>query len=101
VLTAGTNFCRKPGLLRKAMHRDADAASQGNASSMDPAILASEIEPEPGPLGITYWAWAVGTPFVKIDRTKYQPRRDGRWKGKAQLALDRLNGRPAACTRCS
>jgi hypothetical protein len=89
VLTADANFCRKPGLLRKAMHRDTNAASQGNASSTDPPILAREIEPEPGPLGITYWAWAVGTPFVKIDRTKYQPSQDGRYKGKA-----------AACTRC-
>jgi hypothetical protein len=36
------------------MHRDADAASRGNASSMD-APIGSEIGPEPGPLGITYW----------------------------------------------
>lgn len=52
---------------------------------MDPPILASEIEPEPGPLGITYWAWAVGTPFVKIDGTKYQPRRVVAGKAKRSL----------------
>src|SRR4051794_38709572 len=55
-------------------------------------ILASDVEPEPGPLWITYWAWAVGTPFVKIGRAQYQADRDGRWRGKAELAQRRIQG---------
>jgi hypothetical protein len=55
-----------------------------------PRIPASEILPEAGPLVITYWAWAVGTPFVKIGKTDYVADRDGRWSGKGELARRRL-----------
>ena len=48
------------------------------------------MEPKPGPIWITYWVWAVGTPFVKIGRTQYQVDRDGRWQGKADLAGRRM-----------
>lgn len=60
-------------------------------------ILASDVEPQAGPLWITYWAWAVGTPFVKIGRTQYQPDRDGRWRGKRELAERRLREWSTGC----
>jgi hypothetical protein len=60
-------------------------------------IRASDVEPEPGPLWITYWVWAVGTPFVKIGRTQYQADRDGRWQGKAELARRRVREWSTGC----
>jgi hypothetical protein len=60
-------------------------------------IRASDVEPKPGPLWMTYWVWAVGTPFVKIDRTQYQADRDGRWQGKAKLARRRVREWSTGC----
>ena len=60
-------------------------------------IRASDVEPKPGPLWITYWVWAVGTPFVKIGRTQYQADRDGRWQGKAELARRRVREWSTGC----
>jgi hypothetical protein len=60
-------------------------------------VRASEVEPMPGALWITYWAWAVGTPFVKIGRTRYEPGRDGRWRGKAELARRRIREWATGC----
>jgi len=69
------------------------AISPPDERSYDTApIRASDVEPKPGPIWIwiTYWVWAVGTPFVKIGRTQYQADRDGRWQGKADLAGRRM-----------
>jgi hypothetical protein len=60
-------------------------------------VRASEVERMPGALWITYWAWAVGTPFVKIGRTRYEPGRDGRWRGKAELARRRIREWATGC----
>jgi hypothetical protein len=60
-------------------------------------IRASDIEPKPGPMWITYWVWAVGTPFVKIGRTQYQADRDGPWQGKAELARRRMKEWQTGC----
>lgn len=60
-------------------------------------IRASDIEPERGSLWITYWVWAVGTPFVKIGRAQYQADRDGRWHGKAELARCRVREWSTGC----
>jgi hypothetical protein len=62
-----------------------------------PPIRLSDVTPLPGPLWITYWAWAVGTPFVKIGRTQYQADRDGRWRGKAELAERRIREWSTGC----
>lgn len=60
-------------------------------------VRASDVEPRPGALWITYWAWAVGTPFVKIGRTRYEADRDGRWRGKAELAQRRIREWATGC----
>lgn len=60
-------------------------------------IRASDVEAMPGPIWITYWAWAVGTPFVKIGRTEYQADRDGRWRGKRELAERRIREWSTGC----
>lgn len=60
-------------------------------------VRASDVEPEPGPLLITYWAWAVGTPFVKIGRTQHEPDKDGKWRGKRELAERRIAGWSTGC----
>jgi hypothetical protein len=74
------------------------AISPPEERSYDAApIRASDVEPEPGPLWITYWVWAVGTPFVKIGRTQYQADRDGRWEGKAELARRRVREWSTGC----
>ena len=63
----------------------------------DPPVRASDIDSEPGPLVVTYWAWAVGTPFIKIGKTEYAADRDGRWRGKAELARRRINRWSTGC----
>lgn len=63
----------------------------------DPPITASDIEIRPDPLVITYWAWAVSTPFVKIGKTDYAADRDGRWRGKAELARRRISMWSTGC----
>jgi hypothetical protein len=60
-------------------------------------IPASTVEPERGPLWITYWAWAVGTPFIKIGRTQYQAGHDGVWRGKVELAKRRIREWSTGC----
>src|SRR3954451_19422671 len=60
-------------------------------------VRASDVGPTPGPLWITYWAWAVGTPFVKIGRTQYQAGHDGVWRGKAELARRRIGAWSTGC----
>lgn len=60
-------------------------------------IRASDIEPKPGPLWITYWVWAVTTPFVKIGHAQYQADRDGRWRGTAELAQRRVSDWSTGC----
>jgi hypothetical protein len=60
-------------------------------------IRASDVEPDPGPLWVTYWAWAAGTPFVKIGRTRYQAGGDGVWRGKAELAERRIREWSTGC----
>ncbi len=60
-------------------------------------IRASDMEPTPGAMWITYWVWAIGTPFVKIGRTQYQADRDGRWHGKAELAQRRVREWSTGC----
>lgn len=66
-------------------------------SDPGPPVRLEDVKPEPGPLWITYWVWAVGTPFVKIGRTKYEADRDGRWRGKAELARRRMNEWSTGC----
>ena len=60
-------------------------------------IRASDVEPEPGPMWITYWVWAIGTPFIKIGRTQYHADRDGRWQGKAEPARRRMREWQTGC----
>ena len=60
-------------------------------------VRASDVEPTPGPMSFTYWAWAVGTPFIKIGRTQYQADQDGKWRGKAELARRRIRDWSTGC----
>lgn len=71
--------------------------SERTSDAMPGPVRASDVEPQPGPLWITYWVWAVGTPFVKIGRAQYQADRDGRWRGKRELAERRIRSWSTGC----
>lgn len=60
-------------------------------------VRASDIDAAAGDLWVTYWAWAIGTPFVKIGRTQHEPDRDGKWRGKHDLAERRVRGWSTGC----
>jgi hypothetical protein len=60
-------------------------------------VRASDVPVAPGPLWITYWAWAVTTPFIKIGRTQYEADRDGKWRGKRELAERRVRAWSTGC----
>lgn len=60
-------------------------------------VRASDVAPQRRRFWITYWTWAVTTPFVKIGRTQYVADRDGRWRGKEELARRRIQQWETGC----
>lgn len=61
----------------------------GGDGSLVPPVRAGDV-PLTGPAYLTYWVWAVGTPFVKIGRTQARLDRDRRWRGNLALVRRRV-----------